>query len=138
MVRRRKQDWPTAMAAFLQEAGGRPFEWGAWDCCLFALAHADNITGSGFYSDWRGLCADRAGAESLLGSLGGLALATSALFGQPLDTPRKAQRGDVVMFETDEGAALGVVGLEGTHFYAVSEVGLARLKMGRAVKAWRI
>lgn len=140
MIPRRKQDWPALMDRFMAEAAARPFAYGEWDCCLFALSHVDAITGSELSARFAGQCDDAASAREFLETLGGLERAVTDLFGPPLAAIRKAQRGDIVLYGTAEGYALGVVGMAGAHFHvlAADYPGIAELRIVRAMLGWRV
>jgi hypothetical protein len=43
-----------ALHAFLREVGGRPFEWGVWDCLIFTNAAFRSMHGKGWADDWVG------------------------------------------------------------------------------------
>lgn len=137
---RRFQNWQIVMDQFMHDAASRPFAFGEWDCCLFTLAHVDAITGSAHEAAFAGLCHDAESAATVLEGMGGLEQAVTDLFGPPLAVTAKAQRGDIVLYESGQGPALGVVGLSGTHFCTVAagETGLARFRMARALRAWRV
>tara|TARA_B100000427_G_scaffold329803_1_gene347897 strand:- start:6972 stop:7385 length:414 start_codon:yes stop_codon:yes gene_type:complete len=42
---KKKDDWATTFHVFLEENKDRPFQWGKWDCCLFANAGIKAMTG---------------------------------------------------------------------------------------------
>src|SRR5262245_28204159 len=105
MTRQRYQDWPERLVEFLQDANEEEFSWGAWDCALFACEAVLCITGEVSGSAFRGQYSDAAGAAQALHDHGGGDIeSTATLFlGAPLGTVKKAQRGDVVLFESEEG-----------------------------------
>ena len=124
----------------MKDAACRPFIWGQWDCCLFALSHVDCITGSHHYSAFRNLCDDAGSAQAVLDGMGGLEQGLVSLFGPPLGAVLRAQRGDIVLYDIGRGPSMGVVALNGTHFCAISDqcAGLAQYRISRAQLAWRI
>jgi hypothetical protein len=133
---KRYEDWPQRLVAAIEAARGRPFAWGAMDCCLFAADVVLAMTGVDYAAGFRGRYDSRAGAVALLGARGGLeAVATSAL-GEPLPTTLMAQRGDVVMVRSPEGPALGVC--EGVMAWFAGPDGVVPRPMREAVKAWRV
>lgn len=126
------------MDAFLKAAQARAFSWETWNCALFAAAHIDHITGSSLYDQYSGAVADAAGAQELIGEWGSLEAIVREFLGDPLAGVKKAQRGDIVMFESDSGPGLGIVDLTGTHFAGLDQAGLKRQKLGTATAAWRV
>lgn len=135
----RLQDWPERMDAFLRAAQARPFAWGRWDCCLFALAHADTITGSRHFDHFKGLCHDQDSARAALDGLGGLEAALDGLFGPRLENTNFAQRGDIVTYDSGNGPALGIVDFCGRKIAVLTQHdGLGRLPRRRALAAWPV
>ncbi len=133
---RRFEDWPRRLAAAIEAARGRPFSWGEHDCALFAAGVVRELTGEDLAASFRGRYRSKAEAVAILGARGGLeAVATSAL-GAPLGTPALAQRGDVVLVQTDEGLALGICC--GPHAAVTGPQGLAFAPMPAWLKAWRV
>lgn len=135
---RRRHDWPERLSECISAARHRRFEWGAHDCCLFAADAVRDMTGVDPASDYRGRYADKAGAFRILEEVagGGVESAAFRAFGDPLDGPLFAQRGDVVLIETERGDALGVC--VGAHVAFAGENGVAFVPLEQAVKAWRV
>lgn len=67
---------------------------------------------------------------------GGLVAMVTARLGEPLPGVLCAHDGDLVMADTTSGPCLGIV--EGAHAIFVSEVGLSRIRLGRATRAWKV
>lgn len=130
----RRDDWPERLAAHLEAARGRPFAWGAHDCCAWAADWIVAATGEDVFAPWRGYT-DAREAMRRLESAGGVAGLWTQLLGQPI-APAFAQRGDVVLVEVDgrETAAVCV----GEEIAAPGETDLVRVpaRMGRC--AWRV
>lgn len=141
MTTRRKENWQSAMTAFLSENRARAFVWGEWDCCLSALAHVDAITlDNSYYGQYAGRWSDLRSAIEAIEALGGYEQAVTDVFGQPLEQNAKAQRGDLVLFDSGQGPALGFIGLDGIDIMAVAldTPGFSRIQRGRMLRAWRI
>jgi hypothetical protein len=113
-ARRRVLNWESAFAHLLAVRAQQPFVWGASDCCLFAGDVIYALRGEdpawwfrGRYTDQRG--AARALREysdgSTLESVAERICAERAYAEIPAAF---AQRGDLVLIETDAGDALGV------------------------------
>lgn len=137
---RRFEDWPYRLEAFLEQAADRSFACGAFDCVLMACAAVEAMTGQDFGVPFRGQYDDAAGAQAIIDRdyEGALDRAVTQFLGAPLPGVKKAQRGDVVMFRTAEGPALGVVDMSGMRFAAIAPSGLIRLPLRAALQAWRV
>jgi hypothetical protein len=137
---KRFEDWTERLEYFLWLAQGRAFAWGAWDCSLFGAEGVKALTGDDFGAAFRGQYSDAAGAAQALIEIGegDLESTVTSFMGPPLSLPAKAQRGDLVLFESGDGPALGIIELTGTHFAAVTTRGTVRLPRARALQAWRV
>ena len=133
---RRVEDWPRRLAAFVERARHRPFQWGVNDCALLAAAWVLEAAGEDFAAPFRGRYEDKAVAVALLAARGGLEAVVTAALGAPLAVPALARRGDVVMVETAEGRALGVC--VGAVAACAGAAGLAFVEMGQWRQAWRV
>jgi hypothetical protein len=51
---KRYEDWPQRLVAAIEAARGRPFSWGAMDCCLFAADVVLAMTGVDYAAGFRG------------------------------------------------------------------------------------
>lgn len=137
---RRREDWPARLNALIEASLRRPFAWGAHDCCLFAAAAVQAMTGVDPAEDLRGTYKTPAGAARALKRYGGVegAAATFAgAHGFAEIPPLLAQRGDVVLLATPNGPALGVIDLRG-HIAATGPEGLIFQPPTAALRAWRI
>lgn len=121
----RRQDWPLRLNAWLDSARQRPFVWGTHDCVMAAADAVKGMTDKDPAQAWRGQYATRTGAARVLLENGGLEGMVCEALGAPLENPRFAQRGDLVLVDTGaEGPAIAVVvgaeaagpGLEGVVF----------------------
>ncbi len=138
--RRRFEDWPERLESFLSAVQGREFKYGSWDCSLFGAEAVLAQTGMDFGAAFRGLYGDASSAREALKTIGkgDLESTVRGFIGDPLESPRRAQRGDLVLFESEDGDALGVVDLSGVQFAVLSTKGVLRLKLDRAKIAWRV
>lgn len=138
----RFQDWPTRMDLWIKSHGADQHAYGAWDCALMAASHIDNLTGSDLYAQHAGQYGDAPASTEYLLSLGfdGLAGLARDVLGAPLKAASMAQRGDVVIFQTGFGPALGIVDLTGMKILGLnpSNKGFVRLPMALADEAWRV
>lgn len=101
----RFQDWPERLASFLETRRQTPFAYGTHDCCAFAGAAAEAITGTNpaapFPYD------SEIGAQRLIVKHGGLDKLLTAALGAPV-APAMAGRGDIVLAELENGPTAGV------------------------------
>ena len=102
----RREDWPEALHALVDLRAGMPFAWGYQDCCAFAAAAVEAMTGIDPMADLRGYHS-RETAEAILAAQGGLEAAVTARLGEPVGTAL-ARRGDVVLVDVARVSALGI------------------------------
>jgi len=107
----RLPDWEQRLGAFMAQNRDRPFEWGRWDCVLFATACADELTGTDEAAEFRGQYDSRKGSAAILREKGkGTLLRTmDAHFRRK--KPGFAQRGDLVWFAGSVGVCVGAQAL---------------------------
>lgn len=103
----RLPDWEQRLNDFMAQGQSRTFQWGEWDCILFACAAAAAITGEDRAAQYRGQYSDNAGAREALRKLGkGTLLKTidSQFARKPVGN---ALRGDLVWRDGCVGVCLG-------------------------------
>lgn len=134
----RFQDWPIRLDTFTREAKSKPFIWGEWDCALAAASCIEALTGQDACSEYRGKykTADGAARMLLKVSGGGLKEAFTRFLGNPMDSPLMAQRGDICLFETDLGEAVGWC--TGPQIAAAGPDGMSIVPLRSAKMAWRV
>ena len=134
----RRHDWPERLAEVVRAARGKRFAWGRHDCATFAFDCAAAMTGVDRLADFRGRYRTPKGAQRALRRIGGVTtledLAT-ALTKRPA-LPETAQRGDLVLIDSDLGPALGVC--LGARAAFVGAHGLAFVPTAAARRAWRV
>lgn len=140
--RRRVLGWESAFAELLAARADQPFEWGRSDCCLFACDVIEALTGNDPAHWFRGRYMDLRGAAAALrsysrnGALEDVAERICAECGHSEIPPAFAQRGDLVLIETDAGHALGI---QVDHRVAVQgPMGLSITDDVRVLRAWAI
>ena len=133
----RKKDWSEKLVNYLLDNLDTPFEWGTFDCCLFAANAVREMTGKDFAAPFRDKCTTEKGAAKALIKYGqgDIKSTLNAIFG-PLKPRLKAGRGDLVLVETDTGDALGVVA-SGKIWVATFD-GLATIPLERALGCWSV
>lgn len=130
----RVSGWPLRLDQLISEARDRPFAWGIHDCGTFAAAVVETLTGEKLslpkgYTTARGsmlAMRRKTGSSHMDGAVG-------YFLGEPLESPLFAQRGDIVLHNSQ---ALGVC--VGQAAMCLSEDGLAPVLLRDCVKAWRV
>lgn len=145
-------DWPQRLAAYLTAHADKPFLWGTHDCALFIAGAVRAQTGRDIAADYRGYDDAEGALRSLCRVLRlkpsvGMAALLSAAMDRELagrhDTPRLAQRGDVVLAdvaapEGGVGPALGLVGLDGQYACFCGPRGVVRLRVSECLTSWMV
>jgi hypothetical protein len=135
----RYPDWPTRLAARLDEVRHLPFAWASNDCCSYAAGAVLAITGVDHMEPHRGKYKTKVGAARMLAKAGGLEGWVRRCLGEPLQAPAMAMRGDVVMFAQPEPYGPHALGIcVGPHIAAPGEHGTQLLPMSVATLAWRV
>lgn len=111
-----------------------PFAWGANDCCTFAAAAVEAITGANPMTSIEGYDSAFAAAR-LVNEAGGLEKLATSVLGEPV-SPRMAAVGDVVLLLNEGRELLGVC--NGTSAIAPGRLHMTALSMDAALMAWRI
>jgi hypothetical protein len=116
--------------------------WGQTDCVLTVASAVEALTGEHPAPAMIGSYKTEKGALGRVKRLGGLDALATRYLGEPLLTPRLAQRGDVVLFALEDQPGKPSVerlGLcEGATILARGDRGLARRPMRLAIKAWPV
>lgn len=128
----RFQNWPERLAEFVESRRTAPFEHGTHDCCAFAGAAAEAITGTNPATPFP--YRNELGAQRLILEHGGLDRLLTAALGEPV-APAMAGRGDIVLAELENGPTAGVcLGRECVFPSAVGIVFRPRAVIGMAWK----
>lgn len=115
--------WIQDLSNYISSCKDTEFQWGVFDCCLFAANCCQLVANSDPAAAYRGKYKTELGAKrTLSANHGSLAAAFGALYSEV--APNMAQRGDVVLFESELGLTAGVqwtngvwsVGLNGVVF----------------------
>jgi hypothetical protein len=93
----RVDDWPEALADFVEERRATPFAWGSNDCVTHAADAVLAMTGVDVLGELRGSWSTESAALALLDGLGGMQAAVTAALGQPLANVAYFSRGDVAL-----------------------------------------
>lgn len=141
---KRFEDWPSRLAAFVDESKTKPFAYGTWDCCIAVCDAIQVMTGKDPGALFRGQYSTALGAtrEMLEISGGGVertAVVIAASFDMPEIPVLRAGRGDVVLVPVDEGDALGFVYLTGVSIaVAAQPKGLLYVPLCFGRRAWKV
>ncbi|MFS1539321.1 MAG: DUF6950 family protein [Candidatus Phlomobacter fragariae] len=129
----RHRNWATRLPDTLRAAMSRPFSWGEHDCCLFTANCVIAVCDFDPCLEIRGRYRSKAGALRVLkNDFGDLQQGVCRFFNTiPV---KQVGRGDVVMFDGDEGLTLGV--LWANRIWVVTGVG-ARPVDKIPIMAWR-
>ena len=145
--------WPELLEKFINRRAEQPFAWGTNDCATLACDAVLAMTGTDIAEPLRGGYTSALGAarrmrdfikkrsqkalaEALRLEAVAVVIAREWLIDEvPI---LEAQRGDIALLDTELGAALGVVSLNGWEILAPGTEGLMRLPLRSASRAWRI
>ena len=140
---KRLPNWQPLLATQIEKAKRSKFEWGVFDCALAACDAVLAMTGEDPGATYRGKYKTQAEADALIRSdLGTFAATVAASIGAKEVPKLFARRGDIVLVNNAQPGtrttALGFVDLSGRFALCASDKGLARISMGRWLRAWRI
>lgn len=131
----RRRDWEKRLRTYIRSHADTPFAWGTHDCAMATAGAIEAMTGVDPAAAHRGQYSTEAEALARLPEHTiGWELGCCRFEEIP---PLQAQRGDAVGVQLDTGFALGFVGLGGMIVLA-GETGWTRLRLARAVRAWRV
>lgn len=144
----RIEGWEKRLTDFLTEANGRPFEWGTFDCFLFACDAVKVVTGEDPGAEFRGLYHDEMSAGQLIREKGGpkkiksyrdLAERGAEKHGFDPVEQLFARRGDIALAAIDGLQALGVC-TGRTFAFLGRPVGLVHFPLDskEIIKVWRV
>ena len=134
-------DWPDRLQRTIKQNRDKPFDWGTFDCALFACNVVHDLTGVDFAESFRDSYSDKRGAAMALkafapGGLVGTIEKIAEAHGCPEVSIKRARRGDVVLCDQDGMKALGIC--LGATFAAAGPDGLTFQNMTRAERAWSV
>lgn len=132
-------NWATKLNETIAAASAIPFAYGTHDCALFAANCVQSMTGTDLAADVRGRYQSKPGAKLLMREKYGgdleqcmeqIALQYSLVEGSPMGT----KRGDIVLCDTAEGPALGIV--SGHYCCFAGPKGLTMITVRECRRAW--
>jgi len=136
----RVESWDVKLFAYIEESHRARFQYGAFDCLLFAAGAVHVQTGIDYAEPFRGYDS-KVSAYRIVAGYGSLEAMITALLGREPVHPSRAMRGDVVLGEAPliEGETGECVGIcLGTHCAWPKDIGLRMLPRSVARLAWRI
>jgi hypothetical protein len=138
----RRDDWDVRLYAYLDTAMATRFEWGQFDCALFACDCVREMTGVDMAREFRETYASAKGAAKIMKTYGGTLMGLANAFAKRFELAQVsrsyAQRGDVVLVpsNTPLGEALGIM-LDRVAL-STGESGLETFAPTQIIHAWRI
>lgn len=130
----RYRDWTTRLHREIQAASERPFSWGEFDCCTFAALCCVAVCGVDPLEKYHGRYSTETGAKRVLKNTHGSFESLWDAYFERVPVAMR-QRGDVVLFESELGRAVGVVWAGGV--FAAAEDGVGRVKAEPEI-CWRV
>ncbi|WP_442322110.1 DUF6950 family protein [Cernens ardua] len=130
----RRPTWAADLHTYLSSHLDTPFQWGTFDCCIFAAGICMSICGVDPMKPYYGRYSTEYEAKRLiLKEPGSLEAVWDACFTRI--NPLNAQRGDIVAFRGPQGLSMGVVWANS--IFATSDSGITRINV-TPVMAWRV
>jgi hypothetical protein len=142
----RTHTWEADLHQYLAGQLDQQFQFSVRDCCLFVCDAIQAMTGTDVAADFRGRYSTAIGAARTIKRVTGTgptvedaAVYVTEKFGMPkLDAVLLAQRGDVVLYDSDAGTILGLVALNGRDALFVTETAMHRIPLSECRSAWRV
>ena len=111
---KRNQNWPIALNEVIRNRAATPFQYGSHDCAQFTADCINAMTGTDLMADFRGRYATQEGALKVLDECfgGDLEEAMERIADQyELEeiVTLRAKGGDIVLRDSDQGPALGII-----------------------------
>jgi hypothetical protein len=138
----RLPDWQQRFSDFGKARASMPFEWGSNDCCTFAAAAMEALTGRNPMASFESYGTSRGMRRQALRRLfrrmekaGGLGAFAHQQLG-PSSPPLFAAVGDVVLVMNEGREMLGIC--NGVNLMAPGSLGMVTLGMNAALAAWKI
>jgi hypothetical protein len=135
----RRADWPERLAAVIEAARHEPYCLGSHDCVRLAFQCIEAMTGADLWPIVRGYTTKAQAVRTMARLSGGsadLGDALTAVLGRQPQPVSMAQRGDVLLYQDEEGQHLGVC--VGFNMVLLAERGLVFVPVSKALAAWRV
>jgi len=131
----RRPDWPARLAAYVEEARSKPFDWKTHNCATFVVGAAELLCGVALETP-QIVDIDAGIAARQTQDLGGLEAAASLVFGPPIDGWKHGRRGDVALALCEGRPTLFLVA--GATLCGPGLDGLVQLPLTAALKVWKV
>lgn len=136
----RCEDWPEKLDSYIKENLNKPFSYAENDCCTFASEIIKIMTGKDIMEGMRGKYKDKESGYKVMkrfaGGLIGTFKKTMEKYSFEEIPPLMAQRGDVVIYETEMGDTVGIC--IGDKIITPGENGIISNPIFEGKMAWRI
>lgn len=136
----RRENWPSLLLEAIKAKEAQRHSFGVHDCCISVCDLVEAMTGIDIGKRFRGYRGKAGMKETLDVNDGVEAIAESVMseYGFEEVAPRTAQRGDVVLLTTEQGDAMGVIGMDGRYAITSGKRGWVELPVDSIRRAWRI
>ena len=135
---KKKEDWQTLLAKFLESHTQTPFEWGKWDCCIFSNAALKAISGKNVIPKelkWEDEDSAMQAIKEYGKTLNGALTKACKNAGMEVIPIGFATAGDLILYK-EESELAGIH--DGFNIISPTDDGLAVKPPELAVKAWRV
>ena len=130
----RLPDWRARLTAYLAGISRRPFQQGRHDCALFTGGGVEAMTGADPFARVRGRYTTTRGGLRIMRRMG---YYNHVAYLASLFAAAKAPLiGDIAIFETDEGPAVGLY--HGHGVYALTETGVGVIPVTTTMRFLRV
>ena len=127
----RLRNWTVNLNRVISSYTDTPFQWGVFDCCVFASECCNAICGKDPYAEFRGRYSTKIGAYRIIkNSYGSLEAVLDSYF-QKIDI-NFVQRGDICTYGDGDGLAVFNNG-----WFSTAESGVRRINI-EPLNAWRV
>lgn len=132
----RHADWPERLAAAIESARHEPYVLGQHDCLRLTCRCIEVMTGINFWPVFAGYKTKAQALRIIAKIAPSLGDAVTAVLGVQPQPVRLSQRGDVLLYQDEEGHHLGVCC--GANMVLLAKQGLVFLPLSKALSSWRV
>ena len=135
---KKKSDWQVLLIEFIEEHKDTPFEWGKWDCCIFANAALKAISGKNVIPKdlkWKDEKTAMKAIKDYGKTLNGALTKACKGAGMEVIQPAFATAGDLILFK-EESELAGIH--DGFNILAPTDDGITTKDPSLTIKAWRV
>lgn len=132
----RHPDWPERLAEVIESARHQPYVLGQHDCVRLACRCIEVMTGVNFWPVFAGYKTKVQALRVIARIAPSLEGAVTCVLGIQPQPVALSRRGDVLLYQDEEGHHLGVCA--GANMVLLAEQGLIFLPLSKALASWRI